>query len=65
MTTGSAYGEGAPSYGAAEQQRAAIEGRLAVARGIRDRAEVGSRTRVRWARVVDELLDRLLEVRGR
>jgi hypothetical protein len=60
-----AYGAGAPSYGDAELQRRLIEGRLEVARGIRDRAEPGSRTRARWERTVDDLLDRLLEVRGR
>lgn len=61
----SAYGTGAPSYPDAELQRATLEGRLRVAQGIRDRAEPGSRTQLRWSRTVDELLDRLLEVRGR
>jgi hypothetical protein len=59
-----AYGAGSPTYQSVEQQRSALEGRLQVARGIRDRAAPGSRTRQRWSRVVDELLDRLLEVRG-
>jgi hypothetical protein len=63
---GSAYGAGAPSYRSAEVQRAAITGRLKVAVGIRDRAAAGGdeRRRARWARVVDELLERLAEVQG-
>ncbi len=65
--TGSAYGQGAPSYQDAELQRHTIEGRLKVATGIRDRAQASGDTRahVKWARIVDELLDRLNEVRGR
>ena len=64
---GSAYGAGAPSYESAELQKSAIEGRLGVARGIRDRAATSGDDRrfARWSAVVDELLDRLLEVRGR
>jgi hypothetical protein len=63
----SAYGEGAPSYESAELQRSAIEGRLKVARGIRDRARASgdARTDRAWTRIVDELLERLTEVRGR
>ncbi len=62
-----AYGEGAPSYESAELQRAAIEGRLRVAVGIRDRARAAGNARraERWELVVDELLGRLAEVRGR
>lgn len=63
--SGSAYGAGAPSYPDAELQRATLEGRLKVARNIRDGAEPGSRRRARWAQICDELLDRLLEVRGK
>ena len=64
--TGSAYGTGAPCYGSAELQKSAIEGRLKVATGIRDRARVAGNARKAntWARICDELLDRLLEVRG-
>lgn len=63
----SAYGEGAPAYRSVELQREAIKGRLRVARGIRDRAaESGEATRaIRWSNICDELLDRLLELRGR
>ncbi len=45
-----AYGDGAPSYEDAEVQRLAIEGRLRVAVGIRDRARAsGNARRVeRW-----------------
>lgn len=64
---GSAYGAGAPTYGTAELQRTAIEGRLKVAIGSRDRRRaMGDTKRAdRWAAICDELLDRLLEVRGR
>lgn len=64
---GSAYGTGAPSYQTTDLQRAAIEGRLKVATGIRDRARQAGNTKRadRWAGICDELLDRLLEVRGR
>jgi hypothetical protein len=61
--TGSAYGAGAPSYPSVALQRAALEGRLEVAVSIRDRT-TRERTRQAYARVVDELLDRLLELRG-
>lgn len=66
-TAGSAYGDGAPSYQDTEVQRRAIEGRLKVATGIRDRAQASGDTRshTKGARIVDELLDRLNEVRGR
>lgn len=64
---GSAYGAGAPSYSTSELQRRAIEGRLKVARGIRDRNRASGRHEraARWSTICDELLDRLLEVRGR
>lgn len=64
---GSAYGSGAPTYGNSELQRGAIEGRLSVARGILSRAtrDGDDRRAARWKVIVDELLDRLLEVRGR
>jgi hypothetical protein len=63
----SAYGAGAPSYADAELQRTQLEGRLRVAIGIRDRAQASGHvaSAARWARNVDELLDRLNEVRGR
>lgn len=63
----SAYGGGAPTYESAELQRQALEGRLQVAVGIRDRAQVNGddRRAAEWGRIADELLDRLLEVRGR
>lgn len=63
----SAYGTGAPSYDSTELQRHGIEGRLDVATGIRDRAAAsGDVARAaKWSQIVDELLDRLLEVRGR
>jgi hypothetical protein len=43
-----------------------IVGRIVVAKGIRDRAAArgDERQRDRWAEIVDELLDRLTEVRG-
>ena len=65
--TGSAYGAGAPTYKDAELQRFTLEGRIKVALGIRDRSIAdGNRARAeRWQVVIDELLDRLLEVRGR
>lgn len=65
--TGSAYGAGAPAYPTADLQRSAIEGRLKVAMGIKARAEQrGDVPRAtRWGVICDELLDRLLEVRGR
>ena len=64
--SGSAYGAGAPAYESVDVQKAAIAGRLKVATGIRDRAlEAGNTQRAsRWATICDELLDRLLEVRG-
>lgn len=64
--TGSAYGAGAPSYESAELQKSAIAGRLKVATGIRDRAQAAGNTEkaARWGAICDELLDRLLEVRG-
>jgi hypothetical protein len=63
---GSAYGTGAPAYQSVALQRSAIQGRLKVATGIRDRAEAaGDSARARrWSVICDELLDRLLEVRG-
>lgn len=63
----SVYGAGAPIYVDSEHQRSALEGRLKVATGIRNRAqERGDRRRAEaWSRTVDELLDKLLEVRGR
>lgn len=63
---GSAYGAGAPAYESADLQRHQLEGRLKVAIGIRDRArESGNTKRANsWAGICDELLDRLLEVRG-
>jgi len=65
VAEGSAYGAGAPTYDNAELQRLTIEGRLKVARGIRDGSAPDSDAHVRWSVTVDELLDRLLEVRGR
>ena len=64
---GSAYGAGAPSYESVELQKSAIVGRLKVAISIRDgRRASGDTTRAdRWALICDELLDRLLEVRGK
>jgi len=66
-SAGSAYGAGAPTYETAELQRKALEGRLKVAIDTRDRRRaMGDTKRAdRWAAVCDELLDRLLEVRGR
>jgi hypothetical protein len=61
---GSAYGTGAPTYDDAERQRKALDGRLKVAMSCRDHAPDPVR-RAKWARIVDELLDRRLEVRGR
>jgi len=63
----SAYGTGAPSYDDAERQRAAIQGRLELARRWAVRySESGDQQRAaKWDRIADELLDRLLEVRGR
>lgn len=63
----SAYGAGAPAYPDTELQRSTLEGRLKVAVGIRDRARASGNTRsaARWDATVQELLDRLLEVRGR
>ncbi len=67
MTSGSPYGKGAPTYPGAELQRDAIEGRLKVATGIRQRAEMDGNARrlARWRQIETELPDRLLEVRGR
>lgn len=64
--SGSAYGAGAPRYADAELQKKTLVGRLEVAKGIRDRAAAdGDAVRERrWRVIVDELLDRLLEVRG-
>ena len=64
---GSAYGAGAPSYENVELQRHAIEGRLEVARSIAENAAKSGNHRraARWKQIADELLDRLLEVRGR
>lgn len=64
---GSAYGTGAPAYESADLQRRALEGRLRVAAGCRDRRRaMGDTKRAdRWAAICDELLERLLEVRGR
>lgn len=63
---GSAYGAGAPAYESADLQKSAIEGRLQVARGIKTRAEARGDVKeaTRWGEICDELLDRLLEVRG-
>ncbi len=65
--TGSAYGTGAPSYESVELQKFTIDGRLKVARGIRDRAAAsGDLARAaRWGQIVDELLERRLEAMGR
>lgn len=64
---GSAYGAGAPRQDDAEYEKLLLDGRLEVAIGIRDRAKAaGNDDRYRrWSVVVDELLDRRLEVRGR
>jgi hypothetical protein len=63
----SAYGAGSPTYEDAELQKQQIEGRLKVAQGIAARAiESGDHRRAaQWKQTADELLDRLLEVRGR
>jgi hypothetical protein len=63
----SAYATGAPSYDNVSLQRYAIEGRLKVARGIWERAEAAGdiRRMTKWRVIENELLDRLLEVRGR
>lgn len=63
----SAYGAGAPTYTDVELQRSQIEGRVKVARGIANRAQAaGDNERAaRWNQNADELLDRLLELRGR
>lgn len=63
----SAYGSGSPTYVDADLQLSNIEGRLVVAIGIRDRSRASgdARRAGRWAQIVDELLDRRLEVRGR
>ncbi|MFV8169843.1 hypothetical protein [Mycolicibacterium peregrinum] len=63
----SAYGAGSPTYEDAGLQRQQLEGRLKVARGIATRyAASGDHVRAaKWNRDADELLDRLLEVRGR
>jgi hypothetical protein len=63
----SAYGAGAPSYDSADLQKQQIEGRLKVAQGFAERAaQSGNHGRAaRWLQIADELLDRLLEVRGR
>lgn len=65
--SGGGSGAGAPDYGDADLQKHAIQGRLDVARGIAERAaKSGDKRRAeRWKGIVDELLDRLLEVRGR
>ena len=62
-----AYGEGAPTYEIVELQKATIQGRAQLARRWAVRyAEAGDHRRaVKWNRIADELLDRLLEVRGR
>lgn len=67
LTHQSAYGAGAPSYENVDLQRHLIEGRLKVAQGIAARAANSGdqRRAVRWKHIADELLDRLLEVRGR
>lgn len=64
---GSAYGTGSPTYDNAELQRQTIQGRLELARRMALRyAEAGDQPRAaKWNRIADELLDRLLEVRGR
>lgn len=65
--TGSAYGAGAPTYKDAELQKFTLEGRIKVMRGMRERsiARGDSARAVRQQAIIDELLDRLLEVRGR
>jgi hypothetical protein len=61
-----AYGA-APTYDDTELQRFTLTGRLKVAEGIRDRyVASGDEARARrWTATIDQLLDRLLEVRGR
>jgi hypothetical protein len=63
----SAYASGAPTYESAELQKNTLDGRIKVAIGIRDRAKASGDMRrfERWSAIVDELLDRRLEVRGR
>lgn len=65
--SGSAYGAGSPTYESADVQRSALQGRLDLARRWAVRyAESGDQRRAaKWNRIADELLDRLLEVRGR
>ncbi len=64
---GSAYGTGAPAYESTEVQRSAIQGRSDLARkwAVRYAEEGDQRRAAKWGRIADELLDRLLEVRGR
>jgi hypothetical protein len=64
---GSAYGTGAPAYNDTDLQRAAIQGRAALARqwAVRHAATGDQRRAAKWNRIADELLDRLIEVRGR
>ena len=64
---GSAYGVGAPTYDNAEQQRRTIQGRLDLARrwAVRYADSGDHRRAAKGNRIADELLDRLLEVRGR
>jgi hypothetical protein len=63
----SAYGAGAPTYDHAELQKFTISGRLELARKWSNqyRAKGDIVRAERWSRTADELLDRLLEVRGR
>lgn len=62
----SAYGAGAPTYEDAALQKQHIQGRLELARrwAVRYAASGDKRRAAKWNRTADELLDRLLEVRG-
>jgi hypothetical protein len=64
---GSAYGAGAPTYDDADLQKRALQGRLELARrwSVRYAEQGDERRAAKWSRIADELLDRLLEVRGR
>ncbi len=63
----SAYGAGAPIYETADLARATLQGRAELARrwAVGYRANGDLRRADKWDRIADELLDRLLEVRGR
>lgn len=63
--SGSPYGAGAPRYDDPDLERTMLLGRCEFARGAVQRSEPGSKQRHRWAEILDELLDRLYELRAR